>query len=166
MNNEIINIVPQPSASLVEVRRDNVRFPRLHTYPKDTAHRMMMAMVIKANEWFGCKPDAGEVSQIAWDLYTELMADNEGMRAFNLSFEEIGRAIRKAATGQSVEFYGKVSFYFLYRCIIQFVKTDVLEANRQMLRLAETNREQLMQERTQLITGSAARQMLEHSQIK
>lgn len=166
MSNELTTYTPQPNASLVEIRRDNARFPRLHSYPKDIAHRMMMALVLKANELFGCKPEQGEVSQIAWDLYNELMNDVEGLRTFNITFEEIGRAIKKAATGQSVDFYGKVSFYYLYKCIMHYVKNDVMAANTQMLRLAETNKEQLYREKTQFITGASARQMLEHSQIK
>lgn len=166
MSNEIISYTPQPTSSLVEIRRDNLRFPRLHSYPKDVAHQMMMAIVLKANELFGMKPEGNEVSQIAWDLYNELMNDVEGLRTFNLTFEEISRAIKKAATGQSVEFYGKVSFYYLYKCIMHYVKNDVMTANTQMLRLAETNREQLYREKTELITGATTRQMLENSQIK
>jgi hypothetical protein len=166
MSNEIIQYTPQPTTSLVEVRRDNLRFPRLHSYPKPVAHKMMMALVLKANDWFGCKPDMGEVTNIAWDLYNELMNDVEGLRTFNITFEEINRAIKKAATGQSIDFYGKVSFYYLYKCIMHYVKNDVMAANTQMLRLAETNKEQLYREKTQFITGASARQMLEHSQIK
>ena len=100
MSNELTTYTPSPMVSLVEIRRDNVRFPRLHSYPQDIAHRMMTAIVIRANEYFGQKPEMAEVEQIAWDLYTELMNDDEGLRTRNITMEEIHRAIRKAATGQ------------------------------------------------------------------
>lgn len=164
MNNEIVTYTPNPAATLVEIRRDNERFPRLHSYPQEVAHKMMMAVVLKANELFGAKPEMQEVNQIAWDLYSELMNDVEGMRTYNLTFEEISRAIRKAATG-GAEFYGKVSFYFLYKCIMHYVKNEVMQANTQMLRLAETNRQQFYKEKTELIVGAAVTKMVEHSKI-
>lgn len=160
MSNELTTYTPSPTATLVDVRRDNARFPRLHSYPQDTAHKMMMAVVLKANELFGTRAELNEVSQTAWDLYTELMNDVQGLRTFNITFEEIYRAIRKSATGQGVEFYGKVSFYFLYRCIMEYAKNEVMAANTQMLRLAETNREQLYRDKTELLISPHARKMI------
>lgn len=160
MSNELITYTPNPQATLVDIRKDNARFPRLHSYPQEVAHKMMMAVVLKANELFGTKAEMAEVSQIAWDLYTELMNDVEGMRTFNITFEEIYRAIRKSATGQGVEFYGKVSFYFLYKCIMAYAKNEVMTANTQMLRLAETNREQLYRDKTELLIAPHARKMI------
>jgi hypothetical protein len=49
---------------------------------------------------------------------------------------------------------------------MQYARTEVLEANRQMLRLSESERTDRYGNRVTLITGSATRQMLEHSQIK
>lgn len=166
MSNELAIIQEQPMATLVEVRRDNLRFPRLHSYPQDVAIRMMTACVLRAAKYFDAQVDMESVNQTSYDLYTELMNDVEGLRTFNITFEEILRAIRKAAMGQGVEYYGRLSFHFLYKVIIAYVKEDVMEANRQMLRLAETNKAQLYREKTQFITGASARQMLEHSQIK
>lgn len=160
MSNELTTYTPSPMATLVDVRRDNARFPRLHSYPQDTAHKLMTAVVLKANELFGTRAEMQEVSQTAWDLYTELMNDVQGLRTFNITFEEIYRAIRKSATGQGVEFYGKVSFYFLYRCIMDYAKNEVMAANTQMLRLAETNREQLYRDKTELIISPHARKMI------
>ena len=165
MSNELTTYTPSPMVSLVEIRRDNVRFPRLHSYPQDIAHRMMTAIVIRANEYFGQKPEMAEVEQIAWDLYTELMNDDEGLRTRNITMEEIHRAIRKAATGQGAEFYGKVSFYFLYKCIMHYVKNEVMQANTQMLRLAESGRMQEYRQKTELIVGAAVTKMVEHSKI-
>lgn len=160
MSNNLVTYTPSPMATLVDVRRDNARFPRLHSYPQDTAHKLMTAVVLKANELFGTRAEMQEVSQIAWELYTELMNDVQGLRTFNITFEEIYRAIRKSATGQGVEFYGKVSFYFLYRCIMDYAKNEVMAANTQMLRLAETNREQLYRDKTELLISPHARKMI------
>jgi hypothetical protein len=121
---------------------------------------MMMAVVLKANELFGTRAELNEVSQTAWDLYTELMNDVQGLRTYNLSFEEIYRAVRKSATGQGVEFFGRVSFHFLYRCIMDYTRNEVMAANTQMLRLAETNREQLYRDKTELLISPHARKLI------
>lgn len=163
MSNELTTIQEQPTASLVEIRRDNLRFPRLHSYPPEVAIRLMTACVLRAAKYFDAQVQMDEVNQTAYDLYTELMADVEGLRMQNITFEEISRAIRKAATGNSVEYYGRLSFHFLYKCIMQYARTEVLEANRQMLRLSESERADRYGNRVTLITGSATRQMLENT---
>ena len=162
MSNELTTIQEQPAASLVEIRRDNLRFPRLHSYPPEVAIRLMTACVLRAAKYFDAQVQMDEVNQTAYDLYTELMADVEGLRMQNITFEEISRAIRKAATGNSVEYYGRLSFHFLYKCIIHYVKSEVLEANRQMLRLSEANRGKQYADKVTLITGSATRQMIDN----
>ena len=112
-NNELMVLQEQPTATLVEVRRDNMRFPRLHSYPADVALRIMSAVVLRAAKYYDAEVSMDDVNNTALDLYTELMADVEGLRTQNITFEEISRAIRKAATGNSVEYYGKLSFHFL-----------------------------------------------------
>lgn len=159
-NNELIVVQEQPSASLIEVRRDNIRFPRLHTYPAEVALRMMSAVVLRAAKYFDAEVSMDDVGNTALDLYTELMADVEGLRTQNITFEEISRAIRKAATGNSVEYYGRLSFHFLYKCIMHYVKTEMLDANRQMLRLSEAHREKSYADKVAVITGSATRKMI------
>ena len=159
-NSDLMAVQEQPTASLVEVRRDNIRFPRLHSYPPDVAHRMMSAIVLRAAKYYDAEVSMDDVGTTALDLYTELMADVEGLRTQNITFEEISRAIRKAATGNSVEYYGKLSFHFLYKCIMHYVKTEMLDANRQMLRMSEAHREKSYSDKVAVITGSATRKMI------
>lgn len=161
-NNDLVLVQEQPTATLIDVRRDNVRFPRLHSYPSDVALRMMSAVVLRAARLFDAEVSKEDVGNVALDLYTELMADVDNLRTMNLTFEEISRAFRKAAMGQSVEYYGRFSFHFLYKCIIHYVKNEVLEANRQMLRLSEANRGKQYADKVALITGSATRQMIDN----
>ena len=161
-NFEIIPFVEQGRATLQEIRADNVRFPRLHSYPPETAIKTMLFCVLKAYNMFGIEADKEAAGNLAIELYNELMADTEGMRTYNLTFEEIARAIKKAAMGQSVEFYGKVSFHFLYKAIMHYVKGEGVTANTQMLRTAEAGRIAAMNKATQLLTAAPTRKMLEN----
>jgi hypothetical protein len=164
MTNEL-TIVDQPRISLVDIRRNPQQFPRLHSYTQDTAIRMMGVCVLRAAKYFDVELSLEDVNQTACDLYTELMDDVEGLNTYNITFEEILRAIRKAAAGQSVEFFGKVSFHFLYKAIMHYVKSEVLEANRQMIQQAERERGIRYAEKTALITGSGARQLANPNKV-
>ena len=157
-----LTIQEQPAISLVEIRADDKRFPRLHSYPQETAIKMMSMCVLRAAKYYDADLTMESVNQIAFDLYTELMGDVEGLRTQNITFEEILRSIRKAATGQSVEYYGKVSFHFLYKAIMHYVKGEGVTANTQMLRTAEAGRIAAMNKATQLITAAPTRKMLEN----
>lgn len=165
MSNEIAVLQEQSAASLVEIRRDNIRFPRLHSYPAPLAMKMLSAVVLRAATLFDAQVSREDVQNIALDLYTELMADVEGLRTMNITIEEIHRAFRKAAMGQSVEYYGRFSFHFLYKCIIHYVKNEVLDANRQMLMLAQSKQVDSYAQKVALVTGTATRQMVEHSKF-
>ena len=161
MANELPTYTENARASLVEIRADNIRFPRLHSYPPEIAVKSMLFCVIKAYSYFGIDANEEAAGNLAIELYNELMADTEGMRTYNLTFEEILRAIKKAAMGNSVEFYGKVSFHFLYKAIMHYVKGEGVTANKQMLRTAEAGRIAAMNKATQLITAAPTRKMLE-----
>lgn len=158
MANEL-TIAGGNAATLVDIRRHPEQYPRLHSYPKDTALRMMGMAVLRAAKYFDVEIAMEDVNQTAHDLYTELMEDVEGLNTYNITFEEIARAIRKAAAGQSVEFFGKVSFHFLYKAIMAYVRTDVLEANRQMLQQVERERGIRYTEKVALLTAAPARQL-------
>ena len=159
-----LTIQEQPAISLVEIRADDKRFPRLHSYPQEQAIKMMSMCVLRAAKYYDADLTMESVNQIAFDLYTELMGDVEGLRTQNITFEEILRSIRKAATGQSVEYYGKVSFHFLYKVIMHYIRNEVMTANQQMLRLAVTNRQQLYTNKAALLTSGYARQMITNKQ--
>ena len=159
-SHDLIALQEQPTATLVEIRRDNIRFPRLHSYPAHVALKMMSAVVLRAATLFDAQVSREDVQNIALDLYTELMADVDNLRTMNLTFEEIHRAFRKAAMGQSVEYYGRLSFHFLYKCIMHYVRSEVLDANRQMLMLSQGRKVQEYENKVAVITGSATRQMM------
>lgn len=162
MANEIMTYTENARASLVEIRADNIRFPRLHSYPREIAIKSMLFCVLKAYNMFGIDADKEAAGNLAIELYEELMADTEGMRTFNLTFEEILRAIKKAAMGQSVEFFGKVSFHFLYKAIMHYVKGEGITANTQMLKKSEAGRIAAMNKATRHIVAAPTRLMLEN----
>lgn len=161
MANELAIYTENARASLMEIRADNVRFPRLHAYSHENAIESMLYCVLKAYNLFGIEADRLAAGNLAIELYNELMADTEGLKTYNLSFEEIMRAIKKAAMGGSVEFYGKISFHFLYRAIMHYVKGEGLQANQQMIRQREAHKMKVVNDATSLIIAPHARRMIE-----
>jgi Cu/Ag efflux pump CusA len=160
MANEIMEYRENARATLVEIRADNVNYPRLRSYSRELGIKGMMVCVLKAYNLFGVDAEQEAASNLAIELYDELLNDPEELRTYNLTFEEIIRAIKKAAMGGSVEFYGKVSFHFLYKAIMHYVKGEGLQANTQMLKQAEAHRVQVVTDATKLLIAPHTKKMI------
>lgn len=107
-------------ATAVEMRTDAVRFPRLHTIPRDQAVRTMEEIVLSASVYRGTHPTPQDVHFTAGALVDELMADTRlGLRY--ISFAEIRRAVRTAVL--ETEMYG-VNVASLYRAIVAYAKGE------------------------------------------
>lgn len=114
-------------ATAVEMRTDAVRFPRLHTIPRDQAVRTMEEIVLSASVYRGTHPTPQDVHFTAGALVDELMADTRlGLRY--ISFAEIRRAVRTAVL--ETEMYG-VNVASLYRAIVAYARGEGQSAREQ-----------------------------------
>lgn len=147
------NIVPfQPSAaSLVDIRLDTQRYPRLKNIPQPAALQSLGAVVAMAFNYTGRAYDPDSIQMVATALYSELMADDFGVGTANITIEEIGRAVRRAVLGET-EMYG-INVSSLYRVICDYATGDGHAAQ-----VAANNRHQ--KERQKALDASAAGAML------
>lgn len=126
MSNDIAIHQTSNQATLVEIRRQPERFPRLNRVSFQEAMVRMnavihMAAMYKRND---LKPD--EISFMSHALLTELL-DEQKYGAKYLSFEEIARVIKRAILEQDIY----LSTASLYRVIIEYIKSEGHEADRQ-----------------------------------
>lgn len=120
MSNEIA-IQDNANATMLEIRMDSKRFPRLCRYSKEEAVFHMTKIVSKAFMYKGQAADPANISFVATNLVDELMKeDRYGARY--LSFEEISRIVNDAVLTDT-EMYG-VSVASLYRVIIAWCKGE------------------------------------------
>lgn len=143
------NIVPfQPSAvSLVDIRLDAQKFPRIKNLPQTTAIHNLGAVVAMAFNYTGREYTSESVGMVASALYAELMADDFGVGTANITIEEVGRAVRRAVLGET-EMYG-INVSSLYKVICDYATGDGHSAQ-----IAANNRRQ--KERQARLKASAA----------
>ena len=127
MNNEITTTNGQlmtPASnqvSLLEMRMDEKRFPRIGAFPREQAVFEMSKIVSQAFLYKGQAADPTNVQFISCSLVDELRADLDKMGTKHLSFAEISRVVKRAVLRD--EMYG-ISVASLYKVIIEYVKGE------------------------------------------
>lgn len=134
VRNEIVNVgrphqdvlVVSPgfsTDSLMEIRMDKKKYPRLCQYTREQAVYKMSQIVLTAFQFRGQQADPQNVAFIASNLVDELGADMDNVGTKYITFEEISRAVKKSVLGQGREMFG-ISFASLYSAIMDYVKGE------------------------------------------
>ena len=127
MNN--LTTIPA-KATLVEIRTDNKRFPRLYTYPREEAVNQMNMIIVMAFQLRGQQADVQTILQMSATLIDILNEDEYAIGTKYLSFEEIKRVIRRASLGQGREMYG-ISVSSLFQALADYCKGEGKMADKQ-----------------------------------
>ena len=118
MSNDLtIPNINQPT--LLEIRMDSKRFPRLSSYKREDAVGEMVKIVTKAFLYRGQQADPTNINFIASTLVDELLQEDK-YHPRALSFEEISRIVKKAVLESDIF----ISVSTLYRAIIEFCKGE------------------------------------------
>ena len=132
--------IPAESATLVDIRTDSKRFPRLHTYRRDDAISQMNMIIMMAFQYRGQQADTQTIILMSSSLIDILNEDEYGIGTKYLSFEEIKRVVRKAALGQSKEMYG-ISVSSLFQALAAYCKGEGHIASQQAREIAANQRQ-------------------------
>lgn len=132
--------IPAEKASLVDIRTDSRRFPRLYTYRREDAIGQMNMIIMMAFQFRGQQADAQSIIQMSASLIDILNEDEYGIGTKYLSFEEIKRVIRKAVLGQGKEMFG-ISVSSLFQALADYCKGEGKAAAKQASEIAMRLRE-------------------------
>lgn len=127
-------------ATLVEIRTDNRKFPRLHTYQRDEAIRYMNMIIIMAFQYRGQNADTQTIVQMSASLIDILLEDEYGIGTRFLSFEEIKRVVRRAALGQGKEMFG-ISVSSIFQALADYCKGEGRKADNEAKQIVARQRE-------------------------
>ncbi len=117
MSNELT--IPGTQPTLLEIRMDSKKYPRLCRYPKEEADRAMVTIVSKAFLYKGQTADPSVIGFTASALVDELLQEDK-YGAKYLSIEEISRIIRNAVLESDIF----ISVSSLYKVILDFCKGE------------------------------------------
>lgn len=107
--------------SLLEMRMDEKRFPRIGTFSREQAVLEMSKIVSQAFLYKGQAADPSNIQFISCSLVDELQADLDKLGTRNISFAEISRIVKRAVLQD--EMYG-ISVASLYKVIIEYIKGE------------------------------------------
>lgn len=122
--------IPAEKATLVDIRTDNKRFPRLYTYKREEAMPQMNMIIMMAFQYRGQQADAQSIMQMSSSLIEILNEDEYGIGTKYLTFEEIKRVIKRAALGQGKEMYG-ISVSSLFQALADYCRGEGRMADQQ-----------------------------------
>ena len=129
MSNNQLMTPASNQVSLLDIRKDAKRFPRLHTYSREQAVTEMSKIVSQAFLYKGQAADSTNIQFISCSLVDELQADLDRLGTRFLSFAEISRIVKRAVLQD--EMYG-ISVASLYKVIVEYVKGEGLKLQQQV----------------------------------
>ena len=129
MSNDQLMTPASNQVSLLDIRKDAKRFPRLHTYSREQAVTEMSKIVSQAFLYKGQAADPNNIQFISCSLVDELQVDLDRLGTRFLSFAEISRIIKRAVLQD--EMYG-ISVASLYKVIAEYVKGEGLKLQQQV----------------------------------
>lgn len=127
MNNEMTTTNGQlmtPASnqvSLLEMRMDAKRFPRIGAFPREQAVFEMSKIVSQAYLYKGQAADPKNIQFISCALVDELQSDLDRLGTKHISFGEISRVVKRAVLQDDM--YG-ISVASLYKVIIEYIKGE------------------------------------------
>ena len=142
MSNEIANYNPG-QASLLEMRADATRFPRINTMSREQAVSGLIRIVSQAFLYRGQAADPVNVQFISNALLNELLEDDKYGAGY-LSLAEIQVIVKRAILGGS-EMFG-ISVASLYKVIMEFVKGEGHRNQQQVLEQRQKETERILKE--------------------
>ena len=142
MSNEIANYNPG-QASLLEMRADATRFPRIKTMPREQLVFEMSKIVSQAFLYRGQAADLTNIQFISSALVDELLEDDKYGAGF-LSLAEIQMVVKRAVLGGS-EMFG-ISVASLYKVIMEFVKGEGHRNQQQVSEQRQKETERILKE--------------------
>ena len=169
MNNEMTTTNGQlmtPASnqvSLLEMRMDEKRFPRIGAFPREQAVFEMSKIVSQAFLYRGQAADPKNIQFISCALVDELQSDLDKLGTRHISFAEISRVVKRAVLQDDM--YG-ISVASLYKVIIEYIKGEGHRLQQEVSeRKRKSEQEQIKNSVIAPMLQAYAGELLNHSKL-
>ena len=122
MSNEVAIYTAPAGVSLVDIRMDADRFPRIKTINAQSAVARLCPVVAMAFVYTGRPAEEKKIEMIAAALYGELLEDKRGLGTGNITIEEVAHAIKDAILSATEDVY--INIAFLYRAVCAYAEGE------------------------------------------
>ena len=169
MNNEMTTTNGQlmtPASnqvSLLEMRMDEKRFPRIGAFPREQAVFEMSKIVSQAFLYRGQAADPKNIQFISCSLVDELQSDLDRLGTKHISFGEISRVVKRAVLQDDM--YG-ISVASIYKVIIEYIKGEGHRLQQEVSeRKRKSEQEQIKNSVIAPMLQAYAGELLKHSKV-
>lgn len=169
MNNEITTTNGQlmtsasNQVSLLEMRMDEKRFPRIGAFPREQAVFEMSKIVSQAFLYKGQAADPKNIQFISCALVDELQSDLDKLGTRHISFAEISRVVKRSVLQEDM--YG-ISVASLYKVIIEYIKGEGHRLQQEVSeRKRKSEQEQIKNSVIAPMLQAYAGELLKHSKV-
>lgn len=169
MNNEMTKTSSQlmtPTSnqvSLLEMRMDAKRFPRIGAFTREQAVLEMSKIVSQAFLYKGQSADPKNIQFISCALVDELQSDLDRLGTKYISFGEISRVVKRAVLQDDM--YG-ISVASLYKVIIEYIKGEGHRLQQEVSkRKRKSEQEQIKNSVIAPMLQAYAGELLKHSKV-
>ena len=118
MSTEITPYVEPQGITLVDIRLDSQRFPRVKNLAGQSARAKLQQVVAMAYAYTGRPADCTRINVVAEALYNELLADKKGIGTGNITIEEVAHAVKDAILNADGDVY--INIAFLYKAVCAY----------------------------------------------
>ena len=149
--------------SLLEMRMDEKRFPRIGAFPREQAVFEMSKIVSQAFLYKGQAADPKNIQFISCALVDELQSDLDKLGTRHISFAEISRVVKRAVLQDDM--YG-ISVASLYKVIIEYIKGEGHRLQQEVSeRKRKSEQEQIKNSVIAPMLQAYAGELLNHSKL-
>lgn len=149
--------------SLLEMRMDAKRFPRIGAFPREQAVFEMSKIVSQAFLYKGQAADPKNIQFISCALVDELQSDLDRLGTKHISFGEISRVVKRAVLQDDM--YG-ISVASLYKVIIEYIKGEGHRLQQEVSeRKRKSEQEQIKNSVIAPMLQAYAGELLKHSKV-
>ena len=149
--------------SLLEMRMDEKRFPRIGAFPREQAVFEMSKIVSQAFLYRGQAADPKNIQFISCALVDELQSDLDRLGTKHISFGEISRVVKRAVLQDDM--YG-ISVSSIYKVIIEYIKGEGHRLQQEVSeRKRKSEQEQIKNSVIAPMLQAYAGELLKHSKV-
>lgn len=161
-NNQLMTSASN-QVSLLEMRADAKRFPRIGAFPREQAVFEMSKIVSQAFLYKGQAADPKNIQFISCALVDELQSDLDRLGTKHISFGEISRVVKRAVLQDDM--YG-ISVASLYKVIIEYIKGEGHRLQQEVSeRKRKSEQEQIKNSVIAPMLQAYAGELLKHSKV-
>ena len=152
MSAELTPYTAPQGVTLVDIRMDSNRFPRVKNLTGQSALVRLEQVVLMAYTYTGRPAPEDRCRMVAASLYSELMEDKKGIGTANITIEEVAHAVKTAILESDGDIY--INIAFLYKAVCNYALGEGHEAQ-------ESANYRRRAEREKALKASAPGDMLE-----